>query len=284
MGRGQGRMTSRGQGRMPSRAEPAASPRGPAGPPGALRRLGHGPLVALAFLTIVPVPPRLLRGADFQLGRAAAWFPLVGGAVGAAAGGVAVGLRPAFGAAPSAVLAVTVAVMLTGALHQDGLADSADAVGVRSGRERRLEVMRDSTVGAFGVLALVLWGLLLVSALSGLTGVQDLRALVAAGCAARLAILVHRLCAPPARRDGLGAALSVGAGALAPALLLSLAICVAAAGPARGLLALGIGIALGAGSGGIARRGLGGCTGDTLGAAAALAEVGVCLGLLASWR
>lgn len=252
--------------------------------PAGQRRPWHDPLVALSFLTVVPVPPRLLKGAAFDLGRAAGWFPLAGGAVGALAGGVAAGLRVPLGAAPSAVLAVVSGVLLTGGLHQDGLADSADALGARGGSLRRLDAMRDSAVGAFGVLALVLWALLLVSVLSALPAARVLRTLVAAGAAGRLAIIVHRLAAPPARRDGLGAALAPRRAATALGTLLTAGICLLSVGPARSALVLALCLASGVLTGRLARRGAGGSTGDTLGAAAALTEVVVCLGLLATWR
>src|SRR2546427_671532 len=106
-------------------------------------------VAALAFLTILPVRP---RGDPAALGRAAAWFPAVGALVGLAAGGAWVAAEPALGSAVAGVLALVVLVVLTGALHQDGLADCADGLGVRGDRARRLAVMRDPSIGAFGAL------------------------------------------------------------------------------------------------------------------------------------
>src|SRR5689334_19668725 len=94
-------------------------------------------LLAVAFLTIVPVPLRADRPAT--LGAAAAWFPAVGAALGALAGLVAYATQPGLGSTVAAVLAVGLLVILTGALHQDGLADCADGMGARGDRARRLE-------------------------------------------------------------------------------------------------------------------------------------------------
>src|SRR3954453_17252218 len=142
---------------------------------GPVRRAGTGATAALAFLTIVPVRPRGDAGA---LGAAAAWFPVVGALVGLAAGGAWVAAEPALGAGVAGVVALVVMVGLTGALHQDGLADCADGLGVRGDRTWRLAVMRDSSTGAFGVTAVVLWGLLLASALGAVPHDDALRVLV----------------------------------------------------------------------------------------------------------
>ena len=119
--------------------------------------------LAVAFLTIVPVR---VRDPNASLARAAAFFPLVGAAVGAAAGGIRVAFQPLLGTGPATVLALVVLVGLTGALHQDGLADTADGLGARGDRDRRLAAMRDSAIGAFGVLALIGWALLLATTLA----------------------------------------------------------------------------------------------------------------------
>ncbi|MBC7908147.1 MAG: adenosylcobinamide-GDP ribazoletransferase, partial [Rhodospirillaceae bacterium] len=110
--------------------------------------------LACAFLTRLPLPD-LGVVADGGLARAMRTFPLVGGAVGLAAGLVFLAAHAVLPPLPAALLAVLVAIVLTGALHEDGLADTADGLGARGGREARLEVMRDSRTGAFGVLAIV---------------------------------------------------------------------------------------------------------------------------------
>jgi adenosylcobinamide-GDP ribazoletransferase len=232
----------------------------------------------------VPVPAAAFGDEPFDLALALPWFPLVGGAIGAISGAVRAALDPLVGPGPSSVLAMAALVLITGALHQDALADTIDGLGVRGDRARRLSAMRDSAVGAFGVLALIIWGLLLFTVLKSLTPSHALRALIAAGAAGRLAALIHGVSAPPARPDGLGAGLHVTARSTVTATVLAALIAVAAVGPARGGLALGVTAAVAASSAVIARSAVGGSTGDTLGAAVALAEVGVCLALLATWR
>jgi adenosylcobinamide-GDP ribazoletransferase len=249
-----------------------------------LRRAARGLLGAVAFLTVVPVPGRALRGGPFELAPSLPWFPLVGGAVGAAAGGLFLGLAPVTGRGPAAVFALAAVVLLTGALHQDGLADTFDGLGVRGDRARRLAVMRDSTVGTFGVLALAVWGLLLVTALDQLGGAHALRTLVAAEALARLAAVLHGLGSPPARLDGLGALMPARRGPVLAAAVLAVAIALLSAGLWRGGVAVGVAAAVALLSVAVARRAVGGSTGDTLGATAAVAEVLVCVALAATWR
>jgi adenosylcobinamide-GDP ribazoletransferase len=262
-----------------------------------LRRVASPVALAVAFLTILPVRVR-----SIDLGAAAAWFPAVGALIGALAGGVRAGADPLFGSAAATVLAIVALVAVTGALHQDGLADTADGLGVRGDRDRRLAAMRDSATGAFGVLALIGWALLLLAALTPLTQVEALAALIAAGALSRWAALVHAAATPPARPDGLGAGFRVGAGALGFASASAVVIAVAAAAlgePAGSGFAdrLGSAHALGAAavalaaafavallSAWAARRAIGGRTGDTIGATVAVAEVAVALALLGFWR
>jgi adenosylcobinamide-GDP ribazoletransferase len=244
---------------------------------GPLRRAASNAALAVSFLTIVPVR---VRGPVAGLGAAAGWFPLVGALVGAAAGGVRCLAEPVFGTSAATVLALATLVVLTGALHQDGLADCADGLGARGGRERRLAVMRDSATGAFGVLALLGWALLLTSALAELTRAEALRALVTAGLAARWAALLHAGATPPARRDGLGASFDVRPPALLAATATALAGAVVLDDPLHGLAALGAALLVAGLVTAWARRTLGGRTGDTLGATVAIAELAVCLTLL----
>jgi adenosylcobinamide-GDP ribazoletransferase len=266
-----------------SAADAAALAPDPAAPaPGRLRTIAADAAFALAFLTVVPVRTRSLgpRG----LAGAAAWFPLVGAAVGALAGGVRAAFAPLLGPTPATLLALVALVAITGALHQDGLADTADGLGVRGDRERRLAAMRDSALGAYGVLALIAWALLMLAALQPLPVPHALAALIAAAALARWAALVHAVATPPARPEGLGATFEPSHAALATATATALLAAGLAAGPLPGLAALGATLAAAALSILTARRALGGRTGDTLGATVALAELLVCLALLAVWR
>lgn len=251
----------------------------------ALRRAASGFVPAVRFLTVVPLPVRGARdglhSGDGGLHSGAAFFPLIGALVGALAGGVLVLAEPALGPLLAATLAVTVLVAVTGALHQDGLADCADGLGARGGSTIRLAVMRDSAVGVFGVLALLGWVLLLVGALAGLDRIDALHALITAAATGRWAALLHTATAPPARVDGLGAAFGVSRPALAAATVSALAVALLANPPLHGLAALAAAVVVAALFSLWSRRSLGGRTGDTLGAAVALTEVAACLTLLA---
>jgi len=242
---------------------------------GVARRALAGAQTALGLLTVIPVRAR----AEIDgIGASAAWFPLVGGLVGLAAGGVRLAADHPLGSGVAGILAVITLVALTGALHQDGLADCADALGVRGGRDRRLEVMRDSTVGAYGVLSLILWALLLAAVLAALPRQDAIRTVVVAGALGRWATVLHAAALPPARRDGLGAAFSPAP--TAAVIATGLAVATVALAPLPDLTALAVAVTVMAAVSALARRGLGGRTGDTLGATVALTEVAVCLVLL----
>jgi adenosylcobinamide-GDP ribazoletransferase len=238
----------------------------------AVRRAIDGAALAVAFLTILPA-----RHRSHDLRAAAPWFALVGALVGGLGGATRYGAEPLFGATIASVLAIAVLAGVTGALHQDGLADCADGLGVRGDRDRRLAVMRDPATGVFGTLALIGWALLLTAALARLDDVDALRTLVVAAVAGRAAALLHAASTPPARTDGLGAAFTASAAALAVACLATIAAAVLLAGPAEGLAMVVTATLVAAGIGPWARRALGGRTGDTLGAAVALVEIAVCL-------
>jgi adenosylcobinamide-GDP ribazoletransferase len=227
------------------------------------------------------VPVRL--GAVESLGRAAAWFPLVGALVGGAAGGVHYGLEPVLGRGPATVLALIVLVGLTGALHQDGLADTADGLGVRGDRERRLAAMRDSAIGVFGALALVGWAMLMFTSLTALSDSRALAALVAAAALGRWAAVVHAVVTRPARTDGLGASFEVGRVGAVIATMFALAAALAVCGPSAGAAAIGAAVVVAAGWSWASLRTFGGRTGDTLGACVALVEVAVCVVVVGVW-
>ncbi|CAA9531894.1 MAG: Cobalamin synthase [uncultured Solirubrobacteraceae bacterium] len=226
---------------------------------------------AVGLLTVVPVGRRALRaGSDTG---AALWFPLVGGLVGVLAA-AAYGLGEALlGSTYGAALALTVSAILTGGLHHDGLADTADGLGVRGDRARRLAVMRDSGIGAFGALALIAFALLAVAALARLAPPEAAGALIAGHALGRWAALAQLTFVAPARADGLGAAFAAGRLALAIGSVLASAIALVSCGIGAGLCAIA-GAVLAAAAGGLLARGaFGGRTGDTLGAAVLLTEL-----------
>lgn len=243
------------------------------------RSAGRSVALAVTFLTVMPL--RLTRPAG-DLSAAAPWFPAVGALLGAVAGGVLVAGDSLVGTQVAATLAVVVLVTATGALHVDGLADCADALGARSGeRERRLAIMRDPATGVFGTLVLLAYLLALIGALAALGARDALPALVVALAIGRWTVLLHAVTAPPARPDGLGAGFAVTPVAVAAGALLPVVLALVLEPPLHGLAALGAGVVVALLVSAGARRLLGGRTGDTLGATVALAEVAACLALLA---
>lgn len=188
-----------------------------------------------------------------------------------------------------ATLTVIVATIATGAFHDDGLADVADAFAGGATVERRLEIMKDSRIGAFGGIALALQAILRVALLAELLDRYEAQAgllLLAVAPLARVAALVPMVVLPPARPDGLAQAVGrPEPAALAVALALALAIFLAVVplvvGPAETLLALGVGLAAVAGLAGLAARAIGGVTGDVVGAAVLVGEIALLVGLSA---
>lgn len=230
-------------------------------------------LVAVQMMTRVPVRFAEAPSAR-ELAAAAAWFPLVGAAVGgvAAAAHWALGRAHLPSLAPWAALAA--AVVMTGAFHEDGLADSADGLFGGHDRARRLEIMRDSRVGSYGVVALVLVLGAQVTAVGALPPSLAWRTLVAAHALGRAAALPLTLL-PYARAEG-GLGQSVAQRVPTMALAFALVTGVASLALLPWPLALAtVGAAAVVALVGAWRfaRDLGGITGDTLGAVVKLAEL-----------
>jgi adenosylcobinamide-GDP ribazoletransferase len=246
-------------------------------PPSRARRELRALGAAVCFLTRLPLGRRLAVDGD-DLARAGAMFPLVGAAIGALLGAVALLLVHPLGGWLAAVLALTAAALLTGALHLDALADSADALSART-RERALEIMRDHAIGSYGAVAIALDLLLKSGAVSTLASHHHaLRTAVAAGALSRAAPVLLAAALPYARAEtGLGTPLTHGSRARAViAAVFGVAIAVAIAG-AHGAIAAGVAAAVVASLAVCYRRWLGGVTGDTLGAAVELTEIAVFL-------
>ncbi|MFV0246298.1 MAG: adenosylcobinamide-GDP ribazoletransferase [Qingshengfaniella sp.] len=238
---------------------------------------------AALLLTRLPLPrlpERVLRR-----GAAAAWcYPLIGVALGGLAAGVLAGAQGlGLDPATAAALALACAIVTTGALHEDGLADCADGFWGGHDRSRRLEIMKDSRMGSYGVIALGLsllikWSALAALATAGLSGA----ALIFAAATSRALITVIWATLPPARPDGLAASqgrpgpapagVALGLALLSGLVLLPLGS--ALAGLAAALIAGGA-VAL------VARGKIGGQTGDVLGATQQIAEIAVLLTLTA---
>jgi adenosylcobinamide-GDP ribazoletransferase len=230
---------------------------------------------AVAFLTRIPVGQKPVEAED--IARGAFLFPVVGAGIGAAAGGVAVALHPRLPALVAAGLALVVELVLTGALHLDGLADTADSLAART-REQALEIMRDPRIGAFGAAGVALALLIKAGVIAGLlTRGGTLVSLVAAGALGRASVLSLAAELPYARPEGglserIGPGSAVLGGAIATAFAIGLAGAIGA-----GMLAAAAGttVVLGVAY----RRRFGGVTGDMLGAAA---ELGATAALIVS--
>lgn len=236
-------------------------------------------LTALGFLTRLPLPA---GGAAEAAGvrRALRLFPLVGALVGLI-GALAFWAVRELGLDPwlSGAIAVAVTTLVTGALHEDGLADTADGLGGGRDAAHKLEIMRDSRLGAYGGLALVFSVLLRASALAALAepGLAT-AALLAAHSASRGALPAVMAMLPSARAEGLGAA--VGApdrSDLLLALALAAAIPVLALGLKTGFFVLVLIVLAAALVARLARRQLGGLTGDILGAVQQACEIAALL-------
>lgn len=233
----------------------------------------------MQFLTRLPVR-RALDYGPAALGRSALWYPAVGALLGALLG-VTAALAAPLGAGVAAVLVLVVWVLATGALHLDGLADTADAfVGGGEDRKRIHEILKDPRCGPMGVVAVVVVLLLKHALLAALLAHGASMALLLAPLVARTALLGWLVALPPARPVGLAAAVSAALPRRRARVLLTcgLLALLVFGGPA-GRAAVFAGVALAWLWGRHQRRRLGGCTGDTLGAGCELVEVGVLLAI-----
>ncbi|KPP85907.1 MAG: cobalamin 5'-phosphate synthase [Rhodobacteraceae bacterium HLUCCO07] len=236
--------------------------------------------VATSLLTRLPIH---LPAAAFDHGARSAWcWPVIGLLLAGLAGCVAlIGQATGLAHEISALLGLFTLVVLTGAMHEDGLADVADGFWGGHERGRRLDIMRDSRIGAYGVIALVLGLGLRAMALVSL-GIFMIPGLFAAAALSRAAMVVSMAALPHARRDGLSRATGrpsamIATIACAIALVAALLLTGKAALPA--ILAVAVATA---GAMHVARRKIGGQTGDVLGATQQLSEITALLALSAA--
>lgn len=253
--------------------------------------------VAAAFLTRLPVfRPRPLGAenpdeaeeAAFPVGDlrfASRAFPIVGLGVGLG-GAVVLVLSKWAGLGPflSAALAIAATIVITGALHEDGLADAADGFGAGRDREAKLAIMRDTRLGAYAVIAIALSLMLRIGALAAIGGTYGAAAaLIAAGAFSRAVL--------PAVMSGLEQARSHGLAVTAGkppqecvivSLILGAVIMLVLLGPGSGFIALLCGGAAAAGLAALAQAKLGGFTGDVLGAIQQGTEIAVLLAAAAA--
>jgi adenosylcobinamide-GDP ribazoletransferase len=244
----------------------------------------EGLVLAFRFLTLVPVPGREAEGTG-ALGRAGWWFPVVGLGLGLVLAVADRVLAWVFPPLLGALLVVSLWKVLTGGIHLDGLADCLDGLAGRDVAQR-LAIMRDSRVGVYGALGIVVVFLVSLVVLAELP--QWLRAavLVLAPVTGRIAPLLAGALLPAATPlDGIGgafvASVSRAAGPVLAAGVLALAGALVGVWAMAAVVA-GLGLAL-LGSALVARR-LGGITGDGLGASVELGELGVLLAAAAQAR
>jgi adenosylcobinamide-GDP ribazoletransferase len=231
---------------------------------------------AVAFLTRLPVPhPTEPMPANFI--RAQRMFPIVGAAIGGAVGLVCLGMRmmgvPDLAAA---ALALGASAILTGALHEDGLADVADGFGGGRDPAAKLEIMRDSRLGTYGALILMVSFVAKLAALAALPDAFVVQSLIAAHALARGVLPAMAMRLPYARKDGLAAnagrpdaTTAAIAGALAFVIALLSLPWSGALGAAVVAAACAIGMAW------LAQRQIGGQTGDVLGGAEQVGETAI---------
>ena len=233
---------------------------------------------ALTFLTRYPLPRRLFSRQP--AGAKAAWAFPIAGVLAAALPALFLAALLAVAAGPllAALLALTVYALVTGGLHQDGLADSAD--GLLGGRDRghALEIMKDSRIGSFGVLALMFLTGIKAASLADISGSGDAPAMfVAAAAVGRAAMVFHWHALPAARTDGVARRLGQPAVTeTALAILSAIVVMLLAGGAIDPIRAMGIAALATALTTGLfsvfVRRRIAGHTGDTLGATAEIGE------------
>ncbi|MFB9263731.1 adenosylcobinamide-GDP ribazoletransferase [Bradyrhizobium erythrophlei] len=231
---------------------------------------------ATAFLTRLPMPhPEGARPENFV--RAHRMFPLVGAFIGAAVGLLCLLLR-AIGVPDlaAAALALGGGVVLTGALHEDGLADIADGFGGGRAAAAKLEIMRDSRLGTYGALILLVSFAAKLSALAAIPDGSVVQSLIVAHALGRGVLPWMSISLPYARKDGLAAnAGKPDSSTAAIAVVIALAIALVSLSFINALLA-----AIAAGASAfvvalLAKRQIGGQTGDVLGGAEQVAETAI---------
>ena len=236
-------------------------------------------LAALQFLTRVPIQLRR----EPSLSKTVAWFPFAGALIGVAVGGSAAGMWHLTSPLVAAAVAVTIGLLITGAFHEDGLGDVADAFGGGWTVERRLEILKDSRHGTYGVAAICASIVLRIISLGAMPGPLDMfTAAVAAHTMARVGAVGMAGSMKLATNTGLGADCGRSTTQLRAVVgcMAGLVITTAAVGWWVAPLA-GAALVAAAATGLLARRKIGGISGDVLGAAEQVAEC-LCLVVLSA--
>lgn len=242
-------------------------------------------LLSVQFLTRLPIETDKLYSPE-RLAESVRYFPIVGLLIGAICAAVFWVSATVFPTLVAVLISMTAGLLLTGGFHEDGLADTFDGIGGGATPESALEIMKDSRLGTYGTLALILVLLLKVSALTAMPINWIVVALIAGHSLSRLSSVLVIATSRYARAEGTAKPVAKGisgAGLILALLTGALAIAAAALFVPLPALALSLlGLALGyAGMRLMFERKLGGYTGDTLGAVQQASEIGFYLGLLA---
>lgn len=244
---------------------------------------------AVAFLSRLPVPDRFFGEAETDMTTSARAYPLAGLVLTLPAGillflTLVLGLSPVFAAA----LAIACQLPITGGLHEDGLADCADGFGAGGDRDRILVVMRDSTIGAFGGLALIMSVLLRVAGLAAIamsaSAFAAALAFLSAAVISRGAMVWHWHVLPAARAEGVAASIGrpekeTAVFAVTCGALLAAALALTASGVAGALTSILLVAIVCSVFVRMTERAVGGHTGDTIGATQQICEIAALLGL-----
>lgn len=225
---------------------------------------------ALSFLTILPFPcPLASDQAQDRMVKALAWFPLVGALIGAAGGGIGWLAWRGFGQAIGAWGSLAAMALLTGGLHLDGFADTMDGLGAWKDREKTLEVMRDSRIGATGAAGLIFLLAIQWSAIRQMAPEFWVPALTGIGALSRFSmVLSAQFFKYVPGRSGVGRLVTDrrSPGSVTIALSLAIGIALACFGLKSGITLMAGGIAVSWLLNLLFTRWLGGVTGDTMGA------------------
>jgi adenosylcobinamide-GDP ribazoletransferase len=233
--------------------------------------------LAISFLTILPVIDQR-PASDETVAASFAWFPVVGFLIGVALIGEDWLLAHLFAQVIRSVLVVLSLTVLTGAVHLDGLADTADALGAGRDSERALDILRDSRVGTFGASAIFFDLTLKILALSTLADHRRYAALIVAPMLARWAMLLVARGLPYLRASGSGSTLLSGKipGARIAVVTIFTLVAMLMLGPLQMIaIATAVTIAIVFAMRLFYRRWLGGVTGDLIGACGELVEIAV---------
>ncbi len=241
-------------------------------------------LGAFSFLSRLPLRSPELDAKGLALSTV--FYPIVGATLGGCVGGLMWLVQPWFGWPMAVWCGIGLGALLTGALHEDGLADAADGLGGSASREKALAIMDDSRIGAFGAITLIWLFMARYFLLSAMGTEQALRLLPVVWAWARVApVLLMAWLAPCRPGEGLAASVgkNVGARHAVSALFLATMITWVVVPPGR-LCVAGGSLAATALAGLYFRRRLGGVSGDCLGAAVSISEIAALSGAIAWGR